>query len=71
MSTANFKTGTLFTRDNLYILKGMNSETIDLVYLDPLFNGKKNYNEPCLYEIIKGVEESHSKGMFTEKGYLM
>ena len=29
---------TLFIADNLDVLRGMNSETIDLIYLDPPFN---------------------------------
>lgn len=33
---------TIFCRDNLDILQGMNSNSIDLIYLDPPF--KKYYN---------------------------
>ena len=36
----------LYTGDNLYILHGMNSETVDLVYLDPPFNSKRLYKAP-------------------------
>ena len=32
--------------DNLDILRGMNSETVDLIYLDPPFNSNKNYEAP-------------------------
>ena len=104
MSDANFKSKTLFTSDNLYILRGMNSECVDLIYLDPPFNSKKNYaaplpikdeeilasfkdvwklididealheelrdTQPCLYEIIKGTETAHSKGMFSYLIYM-
>ncbi len=35
---------TLYTGDNLYILNGMNSESVDLIYLDPPFNSKKLYS---------------------------
>ena len=28
----------LFTGDNLYILNGLNSASVDLIYLDPSFN---------------------------------
>ena len=34
----NIKNGTLFIADNLDIMRGMDSETIDLIYLDPPFN---------------------------------
>ena len=37
------KNRTVFCRDNLEVLKGINSETIDLIYLDPPFNKKKEF----------------------------
>ena len=40
------KANTLFTADNLYILNGMNSESVDLIYLDPPFNSKRMYEAP-------------------------
>ena len=46
MSEPNFKNRTLWTGDNLDVMRGMNSETIDLIYLDPPFNSKKDYAAP-------------------------
>ena len=40
------KNRTIFCRDNLEILKGINSGTIDLIYLDPPFNKKKEFTAP-------------------------
>lgn len=37
---------TLFTRDNLEIMRGMADECVDLIYLDPPFNSKHNYSAP-------------------------
>jgi DNA modification methylase len=37
---------TLYTNDNLYILNGLNSESVDLIYLDPPFNSKRTYSAP-------------------------
>ena len=37
---------TLYTNDNLYILSGLNSEMVDLIYLDPPFNSKRTYSAP-------------------------
>ncbi|MGL4595609.1 MAG: DNA methyltransferase [Thermoguttaceae bacterium] len=37
---------TLYTNDNLYVLSGMNSELVDLIYLDPPFNSKRTYSAP-------------------------
>ena len=36
----------MWTGDNLDIMRGMNSESVDLIYLDPPFNSKKNYSAP-------------------------
>ena len=36
----------MWTRDNLDVLRGLNSERIDLVYADPPFNSNKNYEGP-------------------------
>ena len=37
---------TLWTGDHLDILRGLNSETFDLIYLDPPFNSNRNYAAP-------------------------
>ena len=42
----NFSSQTIWTGDNLSIMRGMNSETADLIYLDPPFNSKANYAAP-------------------------
>jgi site-specific DNA-methyltransferase (adenine-specific) len=39
-------TNTLYTNDNLYILNGLNSNLVDLIYLDPPFNSKRIYSAP-------------------------
>lgn len=42
----NIANKTIFTGDNLPILRGINSECIDLIYLDPPFNSNANYAAP-------------------------
>lgn len=42
----NFANRTLWTGDNLDIMRGMNSETVDLIYLDPPFNSNQDYSAP-------------------------
>ncbi len=42
----NWKNRTLWTRDNLDVLRGMNSECVNLIYLDPPFNSKADYAAP-------------------------
>jgi site-specific DNA-methyltransferase (adenine-specific) len=39
-------TNTLYTNDNLFILNGLNSNLVDLIYLDPPFNSKRTYSAP-------------------------
>ncbi len=42
----NIANKTIFIGDNLPILRGINSECIDLIYLDPPFNSNANYAAP-------------------------
>ena len=46
MVAPNFVDKTIWTGDNLDIMRGLNSETVDLIYLDPPFNSNKNYEAP-------------------------
>ena len=46
MGHPNWKNRTLWTGDNLDIMRGMNSESVDLIYLDPPFNSNRNYAAP-------------------------
>ena len=46
MSSPNWSNQTIWTGDNLPILRGMNAESVDLIYLDPPFNSKANYAAP-------------------------
>ncbi len=46
MLQSTIKNRTIFCKDNLDILKGINSNTIDLIYLDPPFNKKKVFTAP-------------------------
>ncbi len=40
------KNRTIFTGDNLDVLRGLNSASVDLVYLDPPFNSNRDYSAP-------------------------
>ena len=42
----NIKNRTVFCHDNLEVLQGFNSDCIDLIYLDPPFNKKKEFTAP-------------------------
>ena len=41
----NFQ-NTLYTNDNLFVLRRLDSESVDLIYLDPPFNSKRMYENP-------------------------
>ena len=38
---------TFYTNDNLYVLSGLNSGLVDLIYLDPPFNTKRTFSAPA------------------------
>lgn len=42
----NWANRTIWTGDNLEIMRGMNSESVDLIYLDPPFNSNADYAAP-------------------------
>ena len=44
--TSNFTDKTIWTGDNLDIMRGMNSESLDLIYLNPPFNSTRDYAAP-------------------------
>ena len=46
VGTSNWAPKTIWTGDNLYIMRGMNSDSVDLIYLDPPFNSKADYAAP-------------------------
>ena len=52
---ANFRNRSIWTADNLGIMRGMNSASIDLIYLDPPFNSNANYAAP-IGSIAAGAE---------------
>ena len=43
---SNFAERTIWTGDNLDILRGLNSASVDLIYLDPPFNSNRDYAAP-------------------------
>lgn len=46
MTEPNWTNRTMWTGDNLDIMRGMNSGSVDLIYADPPFNSKRNYAAP-------------------------
>lgn len=46
MADANWANQTMWTADNLDVLRGMNSASVDLIYLDPPFNSGHDYAAP-------------------------
>ena len=46
MSKINIKPRTIFCGDNLDVLRGINSDSVDLIYLDPPFNKNKEFFAP-------------------------
>ena len=46
MSRLNFASGSVWAADNLPVMRGMNSASVDLIYLDPPFNSNRTYEAP-------------------------
>lgn len=46
MADLNAANRTMWTGDNLPVLRGLNSESVDLVYMDPPFNSNRLYEAP-------------------------
>ncbi|MCY4235840.1 MAG: DNA methyltransferase [Cyanobacteria bacterium MAG CAR2_bin_4] len=57
MTECNLPNRTIFCDDNLDVLRGINSECIDLIYLDPPFNKNKKFTAP-IGSIADGAEFS-------------
>ncbi|RLA08685.1 MAG: hypothetical protein DRQ51_01640 [Gammaproteobacteria bacterium] len=72
---------TLYTNDNLFILNGLNNESIDLIYLDPPFNSKRFYSAPIGSKSAgasfsdmwswEDVNESYLEKMFSNYPFLV
>ena len=62
MVECNVDNRTIFCDDNLEILQGINSECIDLIYLDPPFNKNKKFTAP----IGTSAEGASFKDIFRE-----
>lgn len=58
----NVDNRTIFCKDNIDILQGINSDCIDLIYLDPPFNKNKNFTAP----IGSSAEGAGFKDIFRE-----
>lgn len=59
----NVKNRTLFIADNLEIMRGIDSEMIDLIYLDPPFNTNKQHKAP----IGSRAEGAEFKDIWTDE----
>ena len=63
MRQKTLKNRTIFCRDNIEILEGINSNSIDLIYLDPPFNKNKIFTAP----IGSSAEGASFKDIFREE----
>ncbi len=59
----NVQNRTLFIADNLDIMRGMDSEIVDLIYLDPPLNKKKKFKAP----IGSPAEGAEFKDIWTDE----
>ena len=59
----NFADRTIWTGDNLDILRGLNSASVDLICLDPPFNSNRNYAVSPL-AALRHEPPSRTPGLF-------
>ena len=59
MAEPNWVNRTLWTGDNLDVMRGMNSASVDLIYLDPPFNSNRNYSAPIGSEAAGARFQGH------------
>ena len=71
MLQKNIKNRTIFCKDNLDLLRGMNTETIDLVYLDPPFNKNKTFTAPIGTSAEGAVLKIFLKGEDKESKFIV
>ena len=63
MNKCNVENRTIFLHDNLEVLQNINTECIDLIYLDPPFNKNKTFAAP----IGSSAEGAEFKDIFREE----
>ncbi len=63
MTDCNVPNRTIFCNDNIDIMQGINSQCIDLIYLDPPFNKNKTFTAP----IGSSAEGASFKDIFHEE----
>ena len=54
----NWKNRTIFTGDNLHVLRGMNSDSVNLIYLDLPFNSREQWNVPIGSGAVSDVDKA-------------
>ena len=59
----NVSNRTIFCHDNLEVMEGINSDCIDLIYLDPPFNKNKVFTSP----IGSSAEGASFRDIFREE----
>ncbi len=65
MTTTNLQNRTIFCRDNIDVLKGINSNSIDLIYLDPPFSK----NDTFISKNNKNIEKIKNFFIQEQKKY--
>ena len=66
--TANWINQSIWTGDNLDIMRGMNSDSVDMIYHDPPFNSKADY--PNFYNLLHTVRGLHGDSMMNYLIYM-
>ncbi|MBC6438406.1 MAG: hypothetical protein GDA52_09810 [Rhodobacteraceae bacterium] len=57
--TRNFSPASVWTGDNLHVMRGINSRCVDLIYLDPPFNSNRTYAAPIGSKAARGCVQGY------------
>ena len=66
MAEQNFPDNTIYELDNLEVLRGMNSETVDLIATDPPFNTKRNRSGSAGFYVDNDAEDLRHRPDLTD-----
>lgn len=62
MTPPNFTNRTMWTGDNVDIMRSMNAASVDLIYLDPPYNSNRNYAAPAPTTTAAASSSSTNQG---------
>ena len=67
MAAPNWASGTVWTGDNLSVLRGMNSACVNLIYFDPPLDSNRTYEAPIGSKAAWTLNDVHEHGELADR----